>query len=143
MSVARSMKKRDKMPIIKGLSLWYWYNILAIQNSKDLCVVTTSNAKVMANPYNETILIVHDLTMKCGVVPPPKQITRDIVHNFVNPNLQHDKRRTNTAATTTTPLSDDCNNAAGWDVLYPKQSDVKIFKMAMDLYCKFEAGIYK
>ena len=148
MSVAKSLKKRGMIPIIKGVELWYWYNIRAIENSKDLCLVTTSNDRVMANPLFETIRIVEELTTKCGIIKPPKRITNKIVQSFVDPKLQHQKQQQQQTTTTATirnnipsTTNDDCTKSK-WDVLYPQQYNLTIFHKAMDLYCKFEAGIF-
>ena len=60
MDVALSMNKRETehFTVQRGLKIWYIYNKRAVQQSKDLCRVTTSHRKVMNQPEvcNPTLL---------------------------------------------------------------------------------------
>ncbi|KAJ1444014.1 hypothetical protein B484DRAFT_248711 [Ochromonadaceae sp. CCMP2298] len=67
----------------------YVYNKRAIQQSQDLCRVTTSHSLIMTQPLVETDRI-FDQLRACGVLV-PKKLTLSEVSNFVDPKLQHGK----------------------------------------------------
>lgn len=90
LEVAMSLQKRaGRMELRKGLHLWIAYNMRAIQNSRGLCIVKTSNTKLLANPNTELQRISDELTTKCKVVAPPHKIKEKEVKQFIDPSLQH------------------------------------------------------
>ena len=93
LEVAMSLKKReDSFTLDHGLRLWIVYNMRALQNSQGLCRVLTSNEAVLTNPLEEVRRISHELTTKCGVPAPSKDISMEDVEKFMDPSLQHNKK---------------------------------------------------
>eukprot|EP00601_Ochromonadales_sp_CCMP2298_P027691 CAMPEP_0173274226 /NCGR_PEP_ID=MMETSP1143-20121109/2330_1 /TAXON_ID=483371 /ORGANISM="non described non described, Strain CCMP2298" /LENGTH=360 /DNA_ID=CAMNT_0014211029 /DNA_START=440 /DNA_END=1519 /DNA_ORIENTATION=+ len=90
MDVALSFLNRyEHFKIARSLIMWYVYNKRAIQQSQDLCRVTTSHSLIMTQPLVETDRI-FDQLRACGVLV-PKKLTLSEVSNFVDPKLQHGK----------------------------------------------------
>ena len=64
-----------------------------IQNSVGLCRVFTTNKKILKNPTGEVQRIKDQITGRCNVMPPLKQlITHSVVDSFIDPNLQHNSK---------------------------------------------------
>jgi len=94
MEVAMSLKKREQSFTLEhGLRLWIIYNMRAIQNSNGLCIVYSSNDKILADPMIEVQRISDELTTRCHVPPPPYKLQKEDVDKFIDPNLQHNKNR--------------------------------------------------
>ena len=94
LEVAMSLKRREKdFSLERGLRLWIVYNMRAIQNSRGLCVVHSSNEAVLADPVNEVQRISDELTSKCNVPEPPYRLKQEDVDKFIDPSLQHNKNR--------------------------------------------------
>lgn len=91
LEVAKSLQKRENMSIDRGLRLWILYNKAALHNSRGLCIVYSSNDSILAKPLDEIQRISNELTTKCGVPKPPRELTQDDVDRFVDPALQHNK----------------------------------------------------
>ena len=89
--VALSLKRRQNMSYEQSLRLWIVYNMRALQNSKDLCMVTSSNSAILKDPLNEVQRISDHLTNKCNVPGPPHKLNNAIVNKFVDTSLQHAK----------------------------------------------------
>ncbi len=90
MDVAQSFFKRyEHLPIGKSLRMWYVYNRRAIQQSHDLCRVTTSHRAVMTQPLVEMDRIYEEVR-RCGVMA-THRLTKSEVEDFVDPKLQHGK----------------------------------------------------
>lgn len=148
LEVAKSLVRREPgFSIERGLRLWIVYNMRAIQNSKGLCVVRSSNNKVLADPLGETKRISMELTSKCGLVEPPREITQEDVDKFVDPNLQHNKKKKGEKEKRILEKYND-----GKCIVYEFESDLddgpekdyelRLYKAAMKIYCDFEAGIH-
>ena len=147
LEVARSLAKREPgFSIMRGLRLWIVYNMRAIQNSKGLCVVRSSNTKVLADPLGETKRIASELTNKCGLIAPPREITQTDIDKFVDPNLQHNKKQSNNDKDKR--ILEEWNDGACKVYEYDMEEsqnqeyELKLYKAAMKMYCDFEAGIY-
>jgi len=148
LEVALSLKKREaNFSLQQGLRLWIIYNMRAIQNSRDLCRVLTSNEKVLKDPLNEVQRISEELTAKCGIPGPPKQITKRVVDNFVDPGLQHNKKKREKELTTKKLLVRFGENCDVWDYesdfsdgTPQRDEEKKMYLAAMKIYCDFESG---
>jgi hypothetical protein len=93
LEVAQSLKKREPdIGLDRGLRLWILYNKAALENSRNLCVVYSSNEAILAQPLDEIKRLSKELTEKCGVPKPPQELTQEEVNRFVDPSLQHNTR---------------------------------------------------
>ena len=145
LDVAKSLKKRDRTPLAKGLKLWIQFNQAALQNSDDLCRVTTSNHAVMADPLGETLRIVRDLKSICHVSAPPKVITKNITNEFVDPALQHglDKMKKENKRLLAMHGSCEVHDYDSKIEGAAKEEEMEAYLMAMKMYCAFERGNFK
>lgn len=141
LEVAMSLKKRQGFKLSYGLRLWINYNIAAVKNSVDLCRVYSSNTAVLADPLNEVKKIAKDLETKCGVPPPPKMITQEIVDSFVDSSLQHHKKGEEKATLATYGDcvvkdfdSEEKEGSPG------QNNEMDLYMKAMKLYCDFDSG---
>lgn len=147
LEVAMSLHKRESgFTILRGLRLWILYNKAAIRNSADLCRVFSSNVAVLSNPFAETQRIVHELTHNCGVPTPPMEITQDIVEDFVDPNLQHNKRKNDEESNKKVlETRGDCQ-IQDYDSLLEesdramRKKEMNMYLIAMRIYCDFQSG---
>lgn len=149
LEVAKSLRKREPgMTIEQGLRLWIVYNMRAIQNSKGLCMVKSSNTKIFSNPLEEVKRIQEELSHKCGVVDPPRIITQEDVDKFVDPNLQHEnKRQVNQEDERKLLFNYNDGDCKVFDYVSEledgdpaKQREVQLYKWAMKIYCDLESG---
>lgn len=150
LEVAHSLKKREKFfNLDHGLRIWIVYNMRAIENSDGLCRVLTSNEAIFADPLKETQRISKELTDTCGVPAPPQQLTQEEVDKFVDPELQHNKKKT---------VHDDVNRKVimkydngceirDFDSDYDKIKDAAaydrergLYIKAMRIYCDLQNG---
>lgn len=158
LEVANSLKKRERnFSLDHGLRLWIVYNMRAIQNSYNLCVVYSSNESIFNNPYNELQRITNELTTKCGVPKPSEQLTQDIVDRFVDPNLLHNNQKQKEREMLNNNENDYYDNdkmvIANYDgcivyqlettslvgsVIYNREED--LYMKAMKMYCDFKNG---
>ena len=96
LEVAMSLRGREHhsdFSLEQGLRLWIVYNMRAIQNSKGLCIVRSSNDKILSNPMFEVQRIADELTTRCNVVQPPFKLKKEDVDKFIDPTLQHNRNR--------------------------------------------------
>lgn len=148
LEVAMSLKKRENnFTVDHGLRLWIVYNMRGIQNSNDLCRVTTSNEAVLANPLEEVRRLATELTTKCGVPAPPKTLTQDDVDKFIDPGLQHNKKERD-AKEASQPIiatyGKDCvvrdyESSEKWDSPAGKR-ERSLYLKAMKIYCDLKSG---
>jgi len=90
LEVAMSLYKRGKkIHLTRGLHMWIAYNMLALQNSRGLCIVRTKNIDVLADALTEIQRISDELTDKCGVPAPAHRVLKEEVDKFIDPDLQH------------------------------------------------------
>jgi len=89
LEVAASLEHRNDLSFEKGLKLWLIYNRKAIENSSHLCRIYTSNIELLNNPMQEVQRISKELSQRCGVPPPPKEIELSDVKEFINADFQH------------------------------------------------------
>jgi len=147
LEVALSLRKRSKgFSLERGLELWTKYNAYAIRNSKGLCRVTTSNAKILADPLNEIQRISDELTSECGVPAPEGRISQEMVDKFIEPNFQHHKQ--DKAIKGEDQVLEKMND--GECVIYILDSltkeaqgtprERKLYLEAMRIYCDLESG---
>eukprot|EP00536_Pseudo-nitzschia_multiseries_P013289 jgi/Psemu1/290772/fgenesh1_pg.557_\ len=147
LEVAMSINKRDNsIAVDTALRLWIVYNMRAVQNSKGLCVVTSSNDAVLADPLNEVQRISDELTSKCGVPAPPRRITQKEVEKFIDPKLQHNKKKNKTVKGRVLETYNDgkcvvneyqstkTKGNEAWD------REQTLYRQAMKLYCDFQSG---
>jgi hypothetical protein len=86
----RALQKREKkIHVTRGLHMWIAYNMLALQNSRGLCIVRTKNIDVIADALTEIQRISDELTDKCGVPAPSHRVDKEQVAKFIEPSLQH------------------------------------------------------
>lgn len=146
LEVAKSLTNREKgFTVERGLRLWIVYNMRAIQNSKGLCIVKSRNTAVLENPLKETQRIADELTSKCGVVAPPRAITKEDVDKFVDPNLQHNKKLKEAK---NQRVLHEYNNGDCKVLEYKsdledgiaKQREGQLYEWAMKIYCDLESG---
>lgn len=164
LDVANSLKKRNSISLIHGLKLWMIYNKGAIQNSRDLCRVYTSNTLLLKQPLDETKRIVKELSKKCNVPLPPKEITSSILEKFVKPSLQHSNTSEEDVDIIKTfnggkcvvkdiPLRTDSKNGGKPNTTGSKSNEqpqkqekdeheklMKVYLEAMEIYCDMESG---
>jgi hypothetical protein len=135
--VASSMNKRETehFMIGKGLKLWYVYNRRAIQQSNDLCRVTSSHRLMMKDPETQLRKIYEGLR-ECGVDVPHEVSTPDI-KSFIDVNLQHGK-----ATQKDTSCEGDISQILLPDTWQSTdvQNHLKLYRECMRLYCALEDG---
>jgi hypothetical protein len=150
LEVALSLKKREQHFTLEwGLRLWIVYNMRAIQNSKGLCMVKSSNDAIMADPLYEIQRIQDELTDTCGLPPPPDNISQADVDKFIDPALQHNRKKRAEEENGKPVLetyndgkckvysykSDEEENSPQWKVEQMR------YRMAMKVYCDFQSGV--
>jgi hypothetical protein len=143
LEVAMSLKKREQnFSLEHGLRLWIAYNMRALQKSSKLCRVFSSNEAVLADTQGEIKRISEELT-KCGVPPPPKDITKEDVEKFVDAKLQHNKKNEDDGKAVIVQHhgcdvreydTDEKEGTASYD----RERDV--YLKAMKIYCDFQIG---
>jgi hypothetical protein len=145
LEVAMSLKKREQnFTLEHGLRLWIAYNMRAIQNSRGLCTVYSSNEAILGDTLPEILRISEELTTKCGVPAPPNTITKEDVEKFVDPKLQHNKKKDDESKAviseehgcTTREYDSDLPQGTP---AYQREHD--LYVKAMKLYCDFEIGL--
>jgi len=150
LAVVMSLQKRDNFPLIKGLTLWIIYNVLAIQYSKGYCRVVTSSDAIVYDTLHEMIRISQELTDRCHVITAPNiTFSSSVVNEFVDHSLQHNTNRSYVAVehSNTTILQDFGNGCVAHlftsDHIEESVAHMKerqLYLMAMKLFCDFESG---
>ena len=146
LEVAMSITKRDNsIALDSALRLWIVYNMRAIQNSKGLCIVKSSNDVILADPLHEVQRISDELTTKCGVPAPPSRITQAEIEKFIDPKLQHNKKKNKTAKKVLETYNDGKCVVHGFESTkkkgtagYDREQD--LYRKAMKIYCDFQSG---
>ena len=137
LDVAMSMHKRETehFRVQKALKLWYVYNIRAIEQSRDLCRVTTSHRKMMASPQDELDRI-YDELWDCGVNVPKRAAIEDI-NDFVYVKLQHGRStlQDKSCESDITTLKPD---PKVWEP--EDDSQLELYQECMRVYCALEDG---
>lgn len=139
LEVALSINKRDEnIRVETGLRLWIVYNMRAIQNSRGLCIVKSSNDAILANPLNEVQRIADELTSKCSVPPAPNRVTKEAIDKFIDPKLQHNKKA-NTG-------QDGKCVVHGYESKEKKgtssyEREHSLYGKAMKIYCDLQSGL--
>jgi hypothetical protein len=134
--VAMSMKKRETehFKISKGLKMWYVYNRRAIQQTHDLCRVTTSHRAVMQQPQVEFDRIYVELR-QCGVPVPHKLAPTDI-SSFIDSSLQHGK-----STLKDTSCAGDLSTLSPPEAWPTSEAEhVSLYREVMRVYCGLEDG---
>jgi len=151
LEVASSLQRRENnFPLEHGLRLWIVYNMRGVQNSNDLCRVTTSNDAVLASPLKEVKRIAKELTSKCNVAPPPEELKQEDVDKFVDTRLQHNgaQKAAEKAKRNVLALHNDgkCKVYEYDSEFTPEenprsfQRESEMYMKAMKVYCDFESG---
>jgi hypothetical protein len=147
LEVALSLHKREKnFPVERGLRLWIVYNMRAIQNSRGLCMVKSSNDAILADPLHEIQRISDELTYKCGVPEPPDRIKQEDVDRFIDPKLQHgkDQLAKEERQVLETYNNGDCkvysftSEEEEGTVAFKREQE--LYRKAMKIYCDFQSG---
>ena len=136
LDVALSMHKRETehFKVARGLKMWYVYNRRAIEQTHDLCRVTTSHRKVMSQAEIELERIYTELH-QCGVAV-PHMVEKSDINSFIDIKLQHGR----------STLKD---TSCGGDIstLTPPESwpttdneHVSLYRECMRVYCALEDG---
>lgn len=136
LDVALSLKKREfeRFAISKTLKLWYVYNRRAIEQSHDLCRITTSHRLVMAQPVVELDRIFMELKA-CGVHVPIKLDKSEII-SFLDSNLQHG--RTGLEEKVCEGNLKELMPPSTWDT--KDQGHLLLYREVMRVYCAMEDG---
>lgn len=145
---ANKVNPDEIMTIEKGLLLWIIYNARALQHSRGLCRVFTSNEAVNDDPAKEVQRIKDELTTKCNVIPPPRSVILiEVVNTFVDPKLQHQKNGKETRKDKQKKLKDYGNGCIALDFKSEykdksanRRAEVEIYLMAMQVFCDMESG---
>jgi hypothetical protein len=147
LEVAMSLKKREKdFPLEKGLRLWIVYNMRAIQNSRGLCMVKSSNEAILADPVNEVQRISDELTSKCKVPEPPYRLSQEDVDKFIDSSLQHNmkQRAAEEKEVIATYNDGKCvvhNYESDFEDGEPeKKREEHLYGIAMAIFCDFQSG---
>ena len=150
LEVAMSLKKRERnFPLEKGLRLWIVYNMRAIENSKGLCIVYSSNEAVLADPLNEVQRISDEMTTKCDVPMPPHRLQQEDVDKFIDPALQHNKKE-RAAEEQEKKVLRELNNGKCKVYDYDSEAEEgsqemereqRLYHFAMQIYCDFQSGV--
>ena len=137
MDVAMSMHTRETehFRVQRGLKLWYVYNKRALQQSHDLCRVTTSHKKMMAAPQVELDRI-YDELRGCGVPVPSRAQLVDI-NDFIDPKLQHGR-----SALLDESCTQDYRTLTPDKTAWVPEDDtsLKLYQACMHLFCALEDG---
>ena len=145
LEVAMSLKKRERhFSLDHGLRLWIVYNMRAIQNSKGLCMVTSSNEAVLKDPLSEVQRISDELTSKCKVPAPPNRVQQEDVDKFVDTSLQHNKKKEQTGEVIAKHNHGKCL-VMDYESDYEEDTSDRerertLYERAMKVYCDFESG---
>lgn len=146
LEVALSLQKRSaRMNITRSLKLWIAYNMRAIQNSRGLCIVKTSNVALLADPVKELQRISDELTEKCGVAAPPHSVKQDEVDKFIDPTLQHQHAAEKAKKEVLESHNDGTCVAYAFDSKIMKgtrmfENEREAYLTAMRIYCDLESG---
>jgi hypothetical protein len=147
MEVAHSLIQREaSFTLDHGLRLWIVYNMRGLQNSRDLCRVYSSNEAILADPLREVQRISDELTQKCGVPRPPRELTDDVVNKFIDTSLVHQggKKKYGDGRAVIEKHGDDCpvyeletKSKVGSDQY---EAELVLYRIAMKLYCDMKSG---
>ena len=149
LEVALSLKHRESgFTIEHGLRLWIVYNMLALQNSADLCRVFSTNEAVFKDPMEELQRIKNELTEKCHVVPPPThELSSEVVDKFVDPKLQHNSKERKAEEKKRGVLKDFGKGcvARRFESEYGegtanRKAEEEMYLMSMQVFCDLENG---
>jgi hypothetical protein len=147
LEVAMSLKKRERsFSLEHGLRLWIVYNMRAIQNSKGLCMVKSSNDAILADPLTEVQRISDELTSNCGVPAPPNRVLQEDVDKFVDPTLQHNKKQiTDKEKKVIAEYNDGKCLVMDYEThteegTPDREREQKLYEQAMKIYCDFQSG---
>jgi len=147
LEVALSINKRDNSIAVEtGLRLWIVYNMRAVQNSKGLCIVRSCNDAILANPLNEVQRIIDELTTKCHVPAPPNRMTQETIEKFLDPKLQHNKKKASVGKEVIHTYNDgNCevhsyiSHEEEGTAAYKREHN--LYQKAMKIYCDFQSGV--
>jgi hypothetical protein len=150
LEVAMSLKHREEgFTMEHGLRLWIAYNMRALQYSRGLCRVFSTNEAVFKDPSREVQRIKDELTTRCNVIPPPTvKIPVEVVNAFVDPKLQHNKKGADTDKDKQKVLKDFGNGCFALDFQSDyedksanRRAEVEMYLMAMQVFCDMEKGL--
>jgi hypothetical protein len=149
LEVAMSLQKREEMfELEHGLRIWIIYNMRGVQNSVDLCRVLSSNEAILADPLNEVQRIADELTAKCNVQAPPNRITQEDIDQFIDPDLQHNKKQREKQALELRVLDEQNDGSCVirdysskfLDGTPKKTKEMEMYLVAMRIYCDLKSG---
>lgn len=145
MEVSHSLINREKsFTLDHALRLWVVYNMRALQNSKGLCRVYTSNEDILKNPMQEVQRISDELTRQCNVPKPPNELTIEQVNKFVDTSLQHNAKSKFNVGPIIQRYGTDCDvhELVTTTEKTSPQYDLELqwYRMAMKIYCDMKSG---
>mmetsp|Transcript_4816 Transcript_4816/g.7119 ORF Transcript_4816/g.7119 Transcript_4816/m.7119 type:complete len:182 (+) Transcript_4816:2-547(+) len=146
LEVARSLRTRNVTRVENfsdGLKLWIWYNRMAIENSKGLCRVITSNDAILQNHTQEISRIGNEL-VRCGL--PPKSLNVTAMNIFLNKEFMHSNATA--LSTSAKKSSSSLSNSTCWipslqTVIKRRKAESdeeEIYKTAMNIFCDLQSG---
>jgi len=140
--VARSLKSRNVNQVeifASGLKLWIWYNRMAIENSRGLCRVVTSNDAIVQNHKRELMRIGNEL-VGCGL--PQRSLNKTAMNKFFNKEFMHSNTTTTTVEESNTEVFNCIIPPFQSDLIDPEAKKVEedIYRKAMIVYCDLQNG---
>ena len=133
LDVALSLHRRNRLPVVAGLRLWYVYNRRAVQQSQDLCRVVSSNRLLLMEPTVEVDRIYRELREGCGV-DVPRALPVEEVRAFVDLEEQHGRAG---LAEGICP-SEVPGAPSDWPEARPEE--LEVLRVALEAYCAMEGG---
>jgi len=145
LEVAMSLQKRNPgFHAERGLRLWIVYNMRAIENSAGLCRVLSNNDDVMANPTKEVQRISDELTKKCGVPRPPHRLSEDVVKQFIDSTLHHNKKADDKKGKVLATFKNGCVAKDFKSIFLEgtqnRNTELDMYLKAMKVYCDLKSG---
>lgn len=153
LDVANSLHKRQealgygRFPISRGLRLWIVYNQRALENSRHLCRVVSSNDALLEAPKHEIERVAADLARECGVPAPPlATLNQRTLEQFFDPKLQHTqgRKKKETSARLLETRSDGCeihdHDHHGRQTQQEAREEADLYLKAMRIFCDLKSG---
>lgn len=149
LEVAMSLNKRERnFDLLRGLRLWVVYNMRGIQNSQSLCRVYSSNDDLLMDARREVQRVADELVSKCGMpLPPKKTITQAVVEEFIEPNMQHNKKKLKEEQEAKMDVLEEYRGCFIKDYASQHQKgtnahdmELDMYKRAMRIYCDLQSG---
>ena len=148
LDVVRDMHKTDdSLTMVDGMKTWMKFSKAAVENSADLCRVYSGYDAILENPLHEIKRIQDQLHRKCGVPNAKAQITEEMVNDFIDPSLQHQKmerEKKMLGVPVIEVFPGNCRVYHAGSLLDPEDGihryeEKKFYLQAMKIFCDFES----